>query len=1289
MRRYLSMKKSFVVILLFAYFFSFSQQKQFNISWKGHRVLETAYSKIEIPTFNKNHFSYDAKNGLRFFSEWKESGLVNESSASISNIVYEQISKTELRDLDLKTITSSPNFKLVNTNARGKKSVYIEISPIVKDNNSFKKIKSFTVNFSLGSDSRISSRSSSSIFNSVLADGDWYRFYVDTTGVFQLTKPFLNQLGLNTNSIDPRSIKVYGNGGNMLPLSNAVDYPIDLTENAIQFVGEQDGSFDNGDYILFYAQGPQNFSQESSTNLNLYTNKSYYYINVSGGNGKRIQELNEPEANPNLIIDTFQDYKFYEVDEFNLVKLGRRWFGDRFDIESQRTYNFNFPNIDTSVPARVTITFGSVSEMVSSIDIDVNGDNESTINFTPTNPDNSILATSSFFSREITIANDEVVIDLDYNNNGNPIASAYLDYINIEATRNLIYADEQLIFSNSLVATNSGIVQYNIGNTSSVDQVWDVTDLYNVRSYKNTDQLTEINLRAIAGEQRKYLAFSNSDYLEPKRDSNIAVQNQNLKGTIFLNEQGDFEDIDYIILTPEFLVSQAERLANINRTQNDLNVKVVTLQKIYNEFSSGNQDIAGIRNFIKYVYDNASSVDKKIKYLGIFGEASYDYKNRINNNTNVVPSWFSVNSFSLTSSFVSDDYYGLMDDNEGTLATSDRLDIAIGRMLVEDIKRAREVVDKIEGYYAEEAYGNWRNNLLLISDDVDEAFEIVLQKTTDDLGTEAEIEKPFFNSIKIHSDAFQQQSSSGGDRYPEVNTAIKDAIQVGALVVNYFGHGGEDGLAKERIFDRIDSEELNNICKFNCFVTVTCEYTKFDDPGRPTAGELTYWNTKGGAIGLITTTRQIFVTVGTDYNEVLDDYLLAFGSDDYPTMAEALRLTKLDNQIAGSFQKRLVHFIGDPAMKLSIPKPRINLTKINDVSISQNTDVLQSLSKVKLSGEVTDVNGNVLTNYSGILTATIFDKEIERQTLANDNVSNSNGLIILDFTTLGETIFNGQATIANGLFDFEFVVPRDIGIPIGQGKVSFYAKRDNALEDQTGHSFDIQIGGINENAVEDNIGPLVNLFMNDENFVSGGITNQSPTLLAKLQDDNGINTASGIGHDISAVLDGDETNPFVLNDYYTANVDDFTSGTVSFPFRDLEPGLHTITLKAWDVYNNSSVSEIQFVVFDNNEELVINNILNYPNPFVDYTEFWFNHNSSDVLDISVQIFTVTGKLVKTINGQTNQSGKSTSTLSRDIIWDGRDDFGDKIGKGVYVYKLKVKSQRLNKQIEKVQKLVIL
>ncbi len=1284
------MKKYFAILLVLQGILLFSQQKKdFVINWQGNKSYDNGFSKIDLPTFDAKHYSYNPEKGIVFFAEWNSNGNINEATARATNVVYETIAEETLKDLDKKLIPDTLQFSLINVSARGEKSVFLEMSPIVFQNGQLKRVRSFTVDYNFGQSNRLANqRQASPIVNSVLATGQWFRFYVDTTGVHRLSRSFLNNLGVNTNSIDPRNIKIFGNGGNMLPLSNAVDYPIDLTENAIQVVGENDGSFDSDDYILFYAQGPQNFSQENNTNLNLYSDKSYYYVNISQGQGKRILPASQPIQDPDFFVTTFDDYKFYEVDEENLVKLGRRWFGDKFDVLNQRQYTFNFPNLDANTQSTINIAIAGVSDIPTNMSVVINGGNATSLTIPAINPDNSILATGVNLNENLLFNSDEITIDLEYSNNGNPASAAYLDYINIEASRQLRYENEQLFFKKNNIVANSGVVGYTIENASEITQVWDVTDRFNVSSFNNNGS-NSYTIKAQAGQLRNYVAFSEDDFLQPSTDGNINVDNQDLKGTIFLNDQGVFQDIDYLIVTPSILKSQADRLAQINRNQYNLNVKVVTLQEIYNEFSSGNQDIVAIRNFVRYIYNNASSPENRIQYIGLFGDASYDYKDRIPNNTNMVPSWLSVNSFSLTSSFISDDFYGLMDTNEGTVATSDRLDIAVGRMLADSPQRAKEIVDKIEAYYAEDSFGSWRNNLLLISDDVDEAFERVLQQTTDDIATDAENQKPFFNSIKIHSDAFQQQSSSGGDRYPEVNEAIRDAIDVGALVVNYFGHGGELGLAGERIFDINDSQNISNICKFNCFVTVTCEYTKYDDPARPTAGEFTYWNTNGGAVALITTTRRIFVTVGTDYNEVLEDYLFAYGSNDYPSMAEALRQTKLDNQIVGSFQKRLVHFIGDPAMKLAVPRPNIQLTAINDVPLDQNPDVLQSLGRVKMSGQVTDVNGNLLTGYNGVLTATVFDKDIQRQTLANDGTEDSNGLIVLDFETLGETIFKGQATIQNGLFDFEFVVPRDIGIPIGQGKVSFYAKRDNVLEDQNGYSFDIQVGGINENAEEDNIGPVINLFMNDENFVSGGITNESPTLFAKLQDANGINTASGIGHDISAILDGDETNPFILNDYYTANVDDFTNGTVTFPFRDLEPGPHTITLRAWDVYNNSSTAEIQFVVFDNTEELVIDNVLNYPNPFVDYTEFWFNHNSSDVLDISVQIFTVSGKLVKTINGQTNQSGKSTSTLSRDIVWDGRDDFGDKIGKGTYVYKLKVKSQRLNKQIEKIQKLVIL
>ena len=631
----------------------------------------------------------------------------------------------------------------------------------------------------------------------------------------------------------------------------------------------------------------------------------------------------------------------------------------------------------------------------------------------------------------------------------------------------------------------------------------------------------------------------------------------------------------------------------------------------------------------------------------------------------------------------------MMDLGEGLMANADQLDIAIGRILADTPQRAKTLVDKIASYYTEAAYGSWRNQVVVISDDVDASSEFDLENTTNIIGDMVSSQKPQMNVTKIHSDAFVQESSSGGERYPEVNKAIFDAIELGALVVNYFGHGGEDGLAGERIFDILNAKELKNECKLNCFVTVTCEYTKFDNPNRPTAGEYLYWNSKGGAIGMLTTTRRIFLNVGVLFNVKLQDYLFGInGAPENVSMAEALRLTKTSPSLSGVNQRRLVFFIGDPAMKLSLPKPEIKLTHINGTPVSGNTEMLRALDLATLKGEVVDQSGNILSNYNGQLTATIYDKLVERSTLGNDGTTDSSGnLLLLDFETLGSTIFKGQASVSNGVFDFSFVVPRDIQISEGTGKVSFYAKEEGQLNDHTGADLSVRIGGINPNASQDNVGPTINLFMNDESFISGGITNENPTLLVNLFDLNGINTIGGVGHDILATLDGDEANAFNLNDYYVANQDDFQNGTVNYPFRDLDPGEHQLKLKAWDVYNNSSEAEINFVVYDESDGLVIDHVLNYPNPFINYTEFWFNHNSSEPLDIMVQIFSISGKLVKTLHGQSSGDGKANSALSRDITWDGTDDFGDFIGKGVYVYKLTVRSSLTGSTATKFEKLV--
>jgi hypothetical protein len=626
-----------------------------------------------------------------------------------------------------------------------------------------------------------------------------------------------------------------------------------------------------------------------------------------------------------------------------------------------------------------------------------------------------------------------------------------------------------------------------------------------------------------------------------------------------------------------------------------------------------------------------------------------------------------------------------MDNDEGEMDPTEDfgLDIAVGRMPVDDVAQANEMVNKVLEYHDIKSFGRWRNDFVLISDDVDKLGEQTLEQGLDHLGDEIFQQKPFVNVKKIHSDSYVQETSAGGNRYPKVREDFINALEQGALVFNYFGHGGEDGLAKERILEKEDVQNLNNRYKYPLFVTITCEFTRFDNPYRPTAGEYLYWNPKGGAISLVTTTRQIGIDTGQLINERFSENLYGYGTNNLGSIAEALRVSKVEY----GYNPLVVFYIGDPALRLTIPKPKIVLTKVNDVAITQPVDDFKALSIIKLSGEVRDESGNnLLTNYNGDLAVNIFDKPIDRTTLGNDGVTNSAGqLLTMNFNILGETIFRGNATITNGLFEFTFVVPRDIRVPLGNGRISFYAKKTGQLLDQTGYNTDIKVGGINENAAVDNSPPNVKLYMNDESFVNGGITNESPIFLAFLEDENGINTASGIGHDITAILDGDESKPYVLNDYYEADADSYTKGKLKFPFRNLAIGLHTITFKAWDVYNNPVTAEIQFIVVGD-ETLTLKNVLNYPNPFVNYTQFWFTHNRPfEPLEVQVQVMTVTGKVVWT----KNQTITTEGFLSREITWDGKDDFGDKIGKGVYVYKLTVKSTLTNKKAEKFEKLVIL
>ena len=1272
------------IILFYLIFLSnnfYSQSLKFNIEWSGMEEYSIEKNSFNIPSSKnfKNNYSYGAY--YKIVNQWEDDKIIDKKSVRITNIKYSDLNIDIYSGLEKIIFKEDIELNFNSSVSKNKIFSFLELVPVVVQNGNYKKIESFDLSYEYLNKSNVKKNL---IQPSVLRNGQWYQFFVQETGIHRIDKEFLEDLGINTNSIDPKKIKIYGHGGQMLPMQNLENFLIDPVENSIKVVGEEDGVFDANDYILFYASGPKGFNIENNTNLNLYEDSISYFLSINPDDGLRISNFEEPAGESTFFIDYYTNYKFIENDEYNLAKIGRRWFGERFDFENVKTFQFEIDDLLVDQPINFKIHAAATSEITTSMSVDINGSQLSNLVFGPIG--DPILATGDSYSSNIDLNSSLANVTLTYNNNGNPSSSAYLDYISIQASSSLNFNNGQLIFYNSNVDFNSEIVNYEITNSQNINSIWNISDISNITEIY-PEQANNFSFKSVYSSSNKFIAYDGQEFYTPIIEGDTGISNQNLKENIFLNSQNEIQPVEYIIIARSDMLFQAERLADINRNVNGLNVKVIELQKIYNEFSSGNQDISAIRNFVKYVYNNVSN-NNSLKYLCLFGDASYDYKDRISNNTNIIPSWHSLNSFSLSSSYISDDFFGMMDLGEGLMTNSNKLDIAVGRILADSNNRAKDLVDKIESYYNQASYDDWRNKIIVISDDVDEPWENIIQSTSNNIADIISENKPFFNAKKILSDAFNQETSSGGERYPEVKNQIINGIKQGALVVNYFGHGGEDGLARERIFDKIDAAEINNNNRLNCFVSVTCEFTKFDNPNRQTAGEFLYWNKNGGSIALITTTRQIFVSVGVNFNLTLENYLFSLNSDSYTSMAEALRLTKIDSSISNSEQRRLVFFIGDPAMKLSIPQPQIIITKINDIPINDFDSNIRGLDLVNIEGAVLGDDDVIIDDYQGELTVTVYDKEIDRSTLGNDGTTdNSGNSILLNFKTLGEILFRGKSSVNNGEFQFNFVVPKDVGMEIDLGKFSFYSKKTNNLQDNNGYDLSVLIGGINENAEDDNIGPEIELFMNDESFISGGITNENPNLIVKLFDENGINTSSGVGHDIVATIDSDQANSFILNEYYQANVDDYQNGTVNFPLNEINPGIHTLRLKAWDVYNNSSESEIEFIVYDEDQDLVIEDVLNYPNPFINYTEFWFNHNSSSPLNVTIQIFTISGRLVKTIIGTTDSSGNNS--FSRDFTWDGRDDFGDKVAKGVYIYKLNVRSEILNKSVSKTEKLVIL
>lgn len=1109
--------------------------------------------------------------------------------------------------------------------------------------------------------------------NSVLSSGNWYKISVAQSGIFKIDYQLLKSIGINPDNVDPRNISIYGNGGGMLPELNSAARHDDLVENPIMVVGEGDGKFDAGDYILFYAEGPSLWSYNAADGsfeyqMNAYADENTYFITVGNNAGKRVANLPSAGA-ANTSTTTFDELQQYEVDEKNLGSTGREWYGDFYNFSiTNRSYNFNLPNVVTSEPVYITTEFIAKStNSSSSIGVKANGQNIASFNLAGLGSSSyPPFATSGRQQGSISLTSPALNVQVSFNNTSSA-AEGYLNYIKVQGRRNLVYSGTSFAFRDSRTVGAGNITEFTIQGNNTNTLIWDVTDPVNALNQPFTSGGGQLKFTANSDVLHEYVIFNSAGSF-PAPNVLGKVPNQDLHG---LNHP------DMIVLVTEALKSEAERFAQYRSAKSGLYVQVVTLDEVYNEFSSGRPDVTAIRDFMRMLYLKANGNESdEPKYLLLFGNATYDYKGKEFSTETVIPTYQSLETLSHVNSYATDDYFAFLDDIDGDITQANRtMDLAVGRFPVRTPEQANTMIDKVIHYESVATFGSWRNNITFVGDDSDSNVHL---SHAEGHASNVANREPVYNVDKIYLDAFQLESTPAGLRYPGVNDAINTKMFNGCLMMNYTGHGGPSGWAHERILTIDDIRSWDNYDAMPLFVTATCEFTRYDDPSRISAGEEIVLNPNGGGIASVSTSRLVYAHANERTNRNFINNLFALYNGRFPTIGEVVMLTKnATSANSDVVNDRKFGLFGDPSLTLAYPTYEVVTTEIDSHSVSLQSDTLKALQQVTISGEVRS-NGSILTSFNGVVYPTIYDKPVTYVTLANSSGSNKT-----DFDVQKNIIFRGKASVKEGKFTFTFIVPKDIAYNYGLGKISYYA--DNGEIDAHGYQDDIYVGGTATDFVADNKGPDIEVFMNDDKFKSGGITDANPVILVKLYDTSGINTVgNGIGHDLVAVMNEDTRNTYVLNDYYESNTDDFRSGAARYPLFNLPDGRYKVVAKAWDVHNNSAEANTEFVV-TSNPCLALEDVFNYPNPFNYSTKFQFEHNKpGELLFVDLKIFDYSGRLVK----QLTKTIDSPGFMIDDLEWDGQTDNGMNLSNGTYVYRLEVRTEDCA-PVHQTEKLVIL
>lgn len=1101
---------------------------------------------------------------------------------------------------------------------------------------------------------------------SKLASGRWVKIEIAESGIYQIPYSTLQNLGF-----DPSKVKVYGYGGNMLPENFSEPYIDDLPEIPI---------LRSKNRILFYGEGTIKWTNNGSSfthKQNPYSLSSYYFISQNDSPDIAIEEIADNTSETATDIASFDDYAIHESELCNVGNMGRNLYGEDFLYKTIQNFSFNIPGIEGEI--KMQINFISKMQTKGSLSIKHNGkslttNGEKNINaFTSVDDWYYTAAKLSTINKTFTPSGTET-ITLQFS--GNDVKVARLDFIRLQMVRKLMLYNGVLKFR-SLQASQD-FVRYNISSTNSSTQIWDITEAHKPKKILASSSASTLSFTPHTIGVREYIAFDfNSTFNEP----NIVgeVENQNLHS---------LERADLVIIVPQQFYQEAKRLAEFHLNHDNLSSIIVRPELIYNEFASGKPDATAYRRFMKMFYDRAEcSGDKELypRYLLLFGDGSCDNKHTTSEwqgyKYPFLLTFQSESSIDERSSYVTDDYFAFLKDSDGENLLADKPVIGVGRFPVRTINEATIAVDKVINYTKNTDYGIWKNNLCFIADDGNHSGHMEL---ADDLIKIIQKNNPEFFENKVFIDAYNKVGGSSGGTYPDAKADMMNYFENGQLLVNYIGHGSAVGWTKEKILTIQDIKKLY-LNRLPFFITATCDFSRFDAP-TTSAGEEMFLNSKGGGVGLISTTRVVYMDKNETFNKELISHM--FDRDENGKryrIGDVVRMSKsaVTEHYGQDLNKLNFILLGDPAMKLAFPEYKIKISEINGTAVTGDPDdiILKARSQATFKGIILNPQGEKDETFNGYIQQRLYDSEREITTHGNDEGGEPYTFKIRD-----SRLYEGKDEVKNGEFEFTFKLPKELNYVNEPALMNLYAYDPSQKVEAQGTTQEFIVNGYDNEAESDEIGPTIeHFYLNKSDFSYGATVNETPVFIAQVYDKSGINVSGiGLGHDLTIRIDNNPNMEYIINDYFTPASGDFGRGTIMYQIPEIQEGEHTLTIKVWDTEGNSSEKTTKFVV-EKGLEPNIYQLYTTQNPVRDEAKFYLNHNRPNmVMHVTIAVYDLWGNEL----WREENEGKSDMWKTEPIIWNLTDASGKRVPPGIYIYKAYISTEN-SKTATEAKKIAVL